>query len=131
MAYENSLYHHGILGQKWGVRRFQNPDGSLTEAGRKRENRLAKKEIRKERKQAAKDRSLLSDDELDARIKRLQKEKQLRELTDQEVRRGKKYADDVIQQNGKQAIQKLVIEGAVGAVAAVGAAAIKSYLTSK
>ena len=30
------LEHHGILGQKWGVRRFQNPDGSLTEEGRKR-----------------------------------------------------------------------------------------------
>ena len=32
----NYLMHHGIYGQKWGVRRFQNPDGSLTEAGRKR-----------------------------------------------------------------------------------------------
>ena len=30
------LYHHGILGQKWGIRRYQNEDGSLTEEGQKR-----------------------------------------------------------------------------------------------
>jgi hypothetical protein len=30
------LAHHGILGQKWGVRRFQNEDGTLTEAGKRR-----------------------------------------------------------------------------------------------
>lgn len=32
------LVHHGIQGQKWGVRRYQNEDGSLTEEGRKRYN---------------------------------------------------------------------------------------------
>lgn len=32
----SELKHHGIKGQKWGVRRFQNSDGSLTAAGRKR-----------------------------------------------------------------------------------------------
>lgn len=32
----SELYHHGIKGQKWGIRRYQNPDGSLTEAGRLR-----------------------------------------------------------------------------------------------
>ena len=34
--YTNELTHHGIKGQKWGIRRFQNKDGSLTPAGRKR-----------------------------------------------------------------------------------------------
>ena len=32
----NELQHHGIKGQKWGIRRFQNKDGSLTPAGRRR-----------------------------------------------------------------------------------------------
>lgn len=35
-AYHNELYHHGIKGQRWGVRRYQNPDGSLTTAGKRR-----------------------------------------------------------------------------------------------
>lgn len=32
----NYIVHHGIKGQRWGVRRFQNEDGSLTSAGRRR-----------------------------------------------------------------------------------------------
>lgn len=32
----NEIYHHGIKGQKWGVRRYQFADGSLTPAGEKR-----------------------------------------------------------------------------------------------
>ena len=33
----NELYHHGIKGQKWGIRRYQNKDGSLTPTGKKRQ----------------------------------------------------------------------------------------------
>ena len=34
--YDSVIEHHGIKGQKWGVRRYQNPDGTLTPEGRKR-----------------------------------------------------------------------------------------------
>jgi len=40
--YPNELWHYGILGQKWGVRRYQNPDGSLTAAGKKRYDKHVK-----------------------------------------------------------------------------------------
>lgn len=36
---DNHLEHHGIIGMKWGVRRYQNKDGTLTNAGKKRYDR--------------------------------------------------------------------------------------------
>lgn len=46
------LSHHGILGQKWGVRRFQNKDGSLTSEGKQRLSRIDKKYDRLAKKDA-------------------------------------------------------------------------------
>lgn len=60
-SWDAELYHHGIKGQKWGVRRFQNADGTLTAAGKQRYfnddgtlNRRGRKEYSRQYKTAAK-----------------------------------------------------------------------------
>lgn len=45
--FTNELYHHGIKGMRWGVRRYRNEDGTLTEAGKKRYQKENFKKIAK------------------------------------------------------------------------------------
>ena len=108
----DELYHYGIKGQKWGVRRYQNPDGTLTEAGQKREQRrserAARKEVRKDRDWANKNRSLLSDEELNARINRLQREKQLRDLSAEVVHPARHRTAQLLDRYGNQMISAAV-----------------------
>lgn len=52
MEYNDYLYHHGIKGMKWGVRRYQNKDGALTPAGKRR---VSNKEIREYEKSVRKE----------------------------------------------------------------------------
>ena len=70
---DEELYHYGIKGMRWGIRRYQNPDGSLTPAGQKRlekaDIKWAKKKTDKITAQAKK----ASQKELDAYGKELLK----------------------------------------------------------
>lgn len=105
------LYHHGILGMKWGIRRYQNKDGSLTPAGKKRAAKMkddytkltGKRLIRKPTKKAEPEKEDirnkklkdLTDAELNERINRLQKEKQLVGLETDLSGKGSKFVRSV------------------------------------
>ena len=106
---EPKLVHSGIKGMKWGVRRYQNSDGSLTPEGRKRYGSGAeKRHIFSKKKTVAKTKSTkakssseksykeMSDDELRKAINRLQLEKQYRELTPKQTSAGRRFMKSVM-----------------------------------
>lgn len=96
---EDSLAHYGIKGMKWGVRRYQNKDGSYTSAGKKRRRQYSSdyEETRSLRKKSYKE---LSDQDLKRLNKRLNLESEYRRLNPQGIDRGKKIARDLVSTAG-------------------------------
>ena len=80
MSYTNTyseIYHHGIKGQKWGVRNYQNPDGSLTPLGRQHYGYSTSTEVKDDISTREKKKTLKKLNKYNKRLEAIQFEQQL------------------------------------------------------
>ena len=116
-SYPDFLMHYGIKGQQWGIRRFQNEDGTLTEEGKARYNE-GRPESETWKKSDAK---YLSDEELRRRTNRLQQEQNYKNLTTTESERNN-------QQIKNDFKKKLITALAITPIIAIAGVASKKHL---
>lgn len=108
--YTDELYHHGIKGMKWGVRRYQKKDGSLTSAGKKRRRGIGGRiEARREKDKEVRD--ALGE----KRYKEYRREygrKGTERIYDRHVNKHMSYTKAECREIGRQAVNKFLVESA-------------------
>lgn len=117
---DNELYHYGVLGMKWGIRKERKRSGKKKKAKLVLESPFSQKKRQAEAKQKAppssqaargvKKLSDMSDDELRALINRMQLERQYKDLLPKKQEKGKSWAKQFLAKNAEyiltQAVQK-------------------------